>query len=45
MLRRNSFLLSLLKKESAINKKTNHLEFVLLKPAKYLFDLDPQFGR
>ena len=34
-----------LKKESAINKKTNHLEFVLLKPAAYLFDLDPQFAR
>ena len=33
-----------LKKESAINKKTNHLEFVLLKPASYLFDLDPQFA-
>ena len=32
-----------LKSESAINKKTNHLEFVLLKPAAYLFDLDPQF--
>ena len=34
-----------LKKESAINKKTNHLEFVLLKPASCLFDLDPQFPR
>ena len=34
-----------LKKESAINKKTNHLEFVLLKPAAYLFYLDPQFAR
>ena len=34
-----------LKKESAINKKTNHLEFVLLKPAAYLFDLGPQFAR
>ena len=34
-----------LEKESAINKKTNHLEFVLLKPASYLFDLDPQFAR
>ena len=33
-----------LKKESAISKKTNHLEFVLLKPAAYLFDLDPQFA-
>ena len=33
-----------LKKESAINKKTNHLEFVLVKPAAYLFDLDPQFA-
>ena len=33
-----------LKKESAINKKTNHLEFVLLKPVAYLFDLDPQFA-
>ena len=33
-----------LKSESAINKKTNHLEFVLLKPATYLFDLDPQFA-
>ena len=33
------------KKESAINRKTNHLEFVLLKPAEYLFDLDPQFAR
>ena len=30
-----------LKSELAINKKTNHLEFVLLKPAAYLFDLDP----
>ena len=29
-----------LKKESAINKKTDHLEFVLLKPVPYLFDLD-----
>ena len=34
-----------LKKESAINKKTNHLEFVLLKPASYLSDLDLQFAR
>ena len=34
-----------LEKESAINKKRNHLEFVLLKPAAYLFDLDPQFAR
>ena len=34
-----------LKKESAVNKKTNHLEFMLLKPAAYLFDLDPQFAR
>ena len=34
-----------LKKQSAINKKTNHLEFVLLKPVAYLFDLDPQFVR
>ena len=34
-----------LKKESAINKKTNHLEFVLLKPTAYLFHLDPQFAR
>ena len=33
-----------LKNESAINRKTNHLEFVLLKPAAYLFDLDPQFA-
>ena len=33
-----------LKSESAISKKTNHLEFVLLKPAAYLFDLDPQFA-
>ena len=34
-----------LEKESAINKKTNHLEFVLLKPAAYLFYLDLQFAR
>ena len=34
-----------LNSESAINKKTNHLEFVLLLPAAYLFDLDPQFAR
>ena len=34
-----------LKKESAINKKTNHLEFVLLRPAAYFFYLDPQFAR
>ena len=34
-----------LKKKSAINKKTNHLEFVSLKPAAYLFDLDHQFAR
>ena len=33
-----------LKIESEINKKTN-LEFVLLKPAAYRFDLDPQFAR
>ena len=33
-----------LKSESAINE-TNHLEFVLLKPAAYLFELDPQFAR
>ena len=33
-----------LKKESAINKKTNHFEFVFLKTAAYLFDLDPQFA-
>ena len=33
-----------LKKESSINKKTNHLEFVLLIPAANLFDLDPQFA-
>ena len=26
-----------LKSKSAIDKKTNHLEFVLLKPAAYLF--------
>ena len=32
-----------LKKGSASNKKTKNLEFVLLKPAAYLFDLDPQF--
>ena len=24
-------------------KKTNHLEFVLIKPVKYDSDLDPQF--
>ena len=34
-----------LKKKSAINKKTNHLEIVFLKPASYLFYLDPQFAR
>ena len=32
-----------LKSESAINKKTNYFEFVLFKPAAYLFDVDPQF--
>ena len=34
-----------LESESAINEKTNHLEFVLLiKPAAYLFYFDPQFS-
>ena len=34
-----------LKSKSSINKKTNHLEFLFLKPTAYLFDLDPQFAR
>ena len=33
-----------LKKGSASNKKTKNLDFVLLKPAAYLFDLHPQFS-